>query len=638
MKYLNKIVIVIALLVVLLNGSCSDVLDQAPDGKISLDEVFADNDRTAAYLNSCYLYIPTGGVKTFFWCRAPSVWTDDAWDTDAEAEAWINSGKLYNGEASASNHPIINNPTFQENNSDFWNIFWQGIRKCTVFLSRIDAANVTSEADRSRWIAEAHLLRAYYYHELLRWFGCGLPIEETPYSLDFDFSTTVKASYKETVDFIISDCDRALANNDLPWRISSGAEAFRFTKAVAEVIKSRMSLFAASPLYNDGQNYWSEAYTINKASLQNLRNQNYVLYDKVNLPATYKDANAYFYPDGKFPNDYAALYNEYFCTNMEYSSNPIDKETIYQTNAGQDKAYHIDGIGAIYQYKAGTCPSQEIVDCYEMTNGEPVVNLSKPYNDEITHLQPNINTASGYNEQNPYVNRDPRFYASIYYNGSKRYCYWPFQEAPGSIENYPAGPSIRTRVVATWDGEPQTGISPTARARTRTGYYIRKFCHPTAGDQGASADMARYKSMRFAEVLMNFAEAALEADHLDEARSAVNEIRARVGMPALPSSLSKDELRVRIRNERRIEFAFEGHRYYDVRRWHSPGEDLEKTDRWITAAWITRNANGTYTYTRGPVSRERLCYTNKFLYLPIPMDEVNKMISLTGENWQNPGW
>jgi hypothetical protein len=632
-------------MLLLLACSCSDVLDMAPDGKLSLDEVFADNDRTAAYLNACYAYIPGEGCSTYFVSRAPSIWTDEAWDVDAEAEPWITSGRLYNGDASASNHPIIytgtmgGSYTVNANNGNYWNLCWQGIRKCAMFLSRIETATVTNETDRNRWRAEAHLLRAYYYHILLKWFGCGMPIEETPYSLDFDYSTLVKASYKETVDLIVRDCDVALASSELPWRITSAAERYRFTKGMAELLKSRMILMAASPLYNEGNDYWTEAYNITKTSLNNLRSNGYELYSKVNFPQAYKHENAFFYPDGSQPNDYAALYNEYFCSDQEWSASPVDKETIYSTNAVQDRAYHIDGIGSQYGYKTGTCPSQELVDSYEMANGEPVLDLENPYKD-ITHLTPNINPKSGYSEQNPYINRDPRFYASIYYNGSKRNCFWPFDETVGSIENYPASKGIRTRVIATWDGEPQTGISPTARTKTRTGYYLRKFMHPLAGDDGAYTEiiLARPKVMRFAEAILNFAEAALEAGHEDEARDAVNEIRTRVGMPALPANLNNSQLRLRIRNERRIEFAMEGHRYFDVRRWHKPDENLEATDRWITAMWITRNNNGSYSYRRGPVSKERLCYTNKFLWIPLPMNEVNKMLPLTGNNWQNPGW
>ncbi|MDP4207110.1 MAG: RagB/SusD family nutrient uptake outer membrane protein, partial [Bacteroidota bacterium] len=257
--------------------------------------------------------------------------------------------------------------------------------------------------------------------------------------------------------------------------------------------------------------------------------------------------------------------------------------------------------------------------------------------------QPNYNNANTlYDPANPYANRDPRFYASIYYNGSKRKAYWTFDELPECKENYdpsnPARQGNRTRIIATWKGEPKTGIDPLKRYGTRTGYYERKFLHPFAGDDyGVGA--ANFKYFRLGEIILNFAEAALEAGHEDEARDAVNEIRARVGMPGISSSVKGNDLRLRIRNERRVELALEEQRYFDVRRWSSPTGDLSKTDKWVTAMEILRNDDGTYTYTRRPVRAvERKCYTNKFLKVAIPIDEANLMKSLTGEEWQNPGW
>ena len=109
--------------------------------------------------------------------------------------------------------------------------------------------------------------------------------------------------------------------------------------------------------------------------------------------------------------------------------------------------------------------------------------MEKPYQDEETHLIPNYNQDNTlYDPQNPYENRDPRFYASIYYNGSKRYAYWQFEEEPGCYENYPAPKGNRTRIIATWVGEPKTGTASSGRAVTRTGYYERKFLHPTCGN------------------------------------------------------------------------------------------------------------------------------------------------------------
>jgi hypothetical protein len=621
----------LALSVCLTLSSCADVLDSAPDGKISLDDVFKDSEMTGAYLNTTYAYIPGGGVRWFFWMRGPVSWCDEAWDTDAEAESWISSGLLYNGNASAASHPAYS--WADDGNGDYWNRYWAGIRKCTYFLTRIDGATVTSEANRSRWKAEAHLLRAYYYSELLRWLGCPLPIEREVYGLDFDFSTVQRSSYYEVVQFIMEDCDAALSSPELPWRITTDAEAYRLTKSVAEAIKSRMSLYMASPLYNQGQNYWEEAYQVNKTALASLRAQGHELYRTINYPATWKD------PEAFLPNDYAALFNEYFCNSMAFSSSPVDRETIYQTQAGQGNIWDIDGVGAQDGYKSGTCPSQELVDCFETEDGQPILNMARPYLDEVTHLQPNYNPANTlYKEQDPYANRDPRFYASIYYNGSKRKANWLFDESSGSPENYPAGRGYRTRIIATWDGEPQTGIHPSTRKATRTGYFERKFLHPFSGNDINQIAGAHFKAFRLAEVILNFAEAAAEANHPDEARAAVNEIRNRVGMPDLPAGLSKDDLILRIRNERRVELAMEGFRYFDVRRWNTPDGNLEKTDRWINAMWITRNGDGSYTYRRGPVSRERLCWSQKFMWLPVPMNEVNQMKALTGEDWQNPGW
>lgn len=627
--------IVLVLAVSMLSlGSCKKALDIAPDGRLTMDEIFADNDKVGAFLNSCYSNMPVKGTRYFFWSRGPVVWSDEAWDTDAEAESWIMAGRMYNGAASASNHPITN-ISADAGNGNYWARYWNAIRNTTLFISRIDGATVKNPADRKRWKAEAHLLRAYYYSELLKWFGPSLPIERVPYDFSGDFSTVKKESYYDVVKFIMEDCDVALATAELPWRITTGSEAGRVNKAMAEAIKSKMILFAASPLNNNGKNYWQEAYQINKTSLENLKANGYELYNKVNLPQIYLSDVAFLGPD---KNINTALYNEYFCQTMAYSSNPVDKETIYQSRDGQGNIWNIDGIGAQDGYKSGTCPSQELVDAYETVDGKPILNLANPYLDE-KHLQPNYNSANTlYDPNNPYKNRDPRFYASIYYNGSKRKCRWNFAESSASYENYPAPIGNRTRIIATYVGEPQTGIHASTRRATRTGYFERKFLHPNSGGDNAVGG-ANWKLFRLGEVILNFAEAAAEADKLIEAITAVNEIRSRAGMPNLSASLTKDELILRIRNERRIELAMEENRYFDVRRWTLPTGDLSKTDKWITAMEIIRNPDGTFIYGRRTVrADERKNYTSKFLWVPIPLNEANRLKGSTGVDWQNKGW
>lgn len=639
----NRIYTIIACFLATVIYSCSDVLNQAPDGKISLEEVFGDNDKTMYYLNTCYSGINAKGCLYFFWSRGPVNWCDDSWDADDLDVSWAASRRYYDGNASASDFPANYNAGDSGNESVSWARSFQRIRNCAVFLQNIPNAKVNSESDRSRWTAEAHILRAYYYSELLMWFGCSLPIIREPYTYDADFSKVERSSFHDVVEFIVEDCDAALACEELPWRITTDSEAMRMTKAVAWAIKSRMTLFAASPLYNDGNNYWEEAYSVNKAAVQALESNGYALYDKLNQAAVWGDEKAYL------PTAASQYFNEYFCNSGAYAADPADKETIYQLRDGANlDLANVDGIGAILGYKTGTCPSQELVDAFETIDGQPVLDLAKPYLDE-QHLKPNYNSSNTtYDKNNPYANRDPRFYATVYYNGSKRYCNWSTEAEKNSFENLGQGKGKNVRIITTWDAyedakgniinspEPLMGRSMTGRTPTRTGYFQRKFLHPNSGVE-MRLNGARHKDYRLAEIYLNFAEAAMEAGHTDEAITYVNKVRARAGMPGLPAGLSGENLRQRIHNERRVEFALEGNRYFDVRRWHKPDEDLSATDRWITGAHITHMQDGTYKYER-TILKERQCYTNKWLKMPIPLTEVNNMRAITGEDWQNPGW
>lgn len=650
MKKTNKIFAALLVTLPLAFTSCSDVLDQAPDGKMDLSEVWVDNDKVGAYLNTCYKNFQMHNDQYFFWTRMPVSCCDEAWDGDDLDVNWAAPALYYAGKASASSHPFWN--VGGQSNNNHWNAFFESIHDCNYFLEHIDEATVNSESDRNRWRAEAHLLRAYYYTELARDFGCGMPLMERSYTYTDDFSGVKKASFKETVDFIIKDCDEALKCADLPWRITTGSEAGRLPKALAYALKSRMSVYAASPLYNDGQNYWEWAYQQNKEAYEGLKKQGYQLYNKCYDEATFCDKN---FADLTMPQFYTneadyetavkvcGMLSEYFWNPMEYSDNPKDKETIFQSRGGGGNC-GVEGVGCYNNYKMGVCPSQEVVDCFETLDvdgkkGGTPLNLAKRYNDE-KHENPNLNTANEtYSEQNPYMNRDPRFYMSVYFNGSRRYCYWPFEETPDCYENYPGARNIRRhRWVMTYDGEPRTGRQSSGRMNTRTGYYIRKFSHPHDGlDWGAGR--ANFKEYRFAEVILNYAEAAANAGHEAEARQLLNEVRARVQMPEVPATLSGAELVNRIINERRVELAFEEARYFDVRRLHKPTEDLSDTDKWVTAIHITRNTDGSFVYKRGQVNgTPRLCYENKWLKTAIPLDEVNRMIAISGEDWQNPGW
>ena len=150
---------------------------------------------------------------------------------------------------------------------------------------------------------------------------------------------------------------------------------------------------------------------------------------------------------------------------------------------------------------------------------------------------------------------------------------------------------------------------------------------------------SNWKFYRLGETLLNLAEVAANAGHMEEARAAANEVRARSGMPTLLASLSQEELILRIHNERRVELAWEENRYFDLRRWQKPEGDLSETCKWLTATVITKKADGSFTYTRRNISgNARGGWQNKDLLLPLPLTEASLLESVTGQKWQNQGW
>ena len=240
-------------------------------------------------------------------------------------------------------------------------------------------------------------------------------------------------------------------------------------------------------------------------------------------------------------------------------------------------------------------PSAGLFESYEFKDGTPF-----SYDD------------SRYNPDNLGENRDPRLKASIYYDGSKL--------------NLETGALLSTKTGG------NCALDPSNARYTCTGYYTRKFSHYKSGRSG-NLD-GYFKEFRLAELYLNYAEAANEASTTgtvpNDAVDAVNAVRSRVGMPGIPYGLSCDQFRLRIRNERRVELAFEEHRFFDVRRWKM----LDQTDKVITGM----KANSDGSYSRFVVDNNRKAYSEKFLLYPIPGDEAIRLQNASGTNCQNPGW
>ena len=566
------LILIISAFIILGTGCKKDLLNITPDGRVTLKDVFSDDIQTGAYLNSCYAYIPPYGLSKYFYSMLAG-FSDEAHDNDDPGFGYAASD-WYGGGLTPSHDPF-NSWVIQDYQE------WHGIYKTNTFLANIDNANVTNPADRARWKAEAKILRAFYYWELIKMYG-GMPIGTTPFGLAFNYSTLTRSTFDSCVQFIVKDCTEGIAEPQLPWRITTGeSDRGRMTKAVAYAIESEATLFNASPLWNPNNDpaKWQQAAAVSTKALDELKANGYALF-----------------PD----------YEHYFVTTPDITQNPSDKETIFAKTSTQgfDGGVNFQNTnGPLHIYKAGSSPSQEMVDAYDMINGEPAIT---GYSD-ATHLQPIINPASGYNDQDPYKDRDPRFYASVFYNGS----FYPAVNR--TIDSYVGGVD---------------GISQNDRAYTHNSYYMRKFLNVALNP--AQGSDSKWRVYRLAEIYLNLAEAENEANGPDQvAYDAVNAIRLRAGMPPLPAGLTKDGFRERVRNERRVELAFEEKRFWDVRRW----KILDQTDRSTSGMKWIKNSNSSFTGTRFVVGN-RLSWSDKYLIFPIPLTEISALPAFT----QNPGW
>lgn len=608
---------VIILFAILFTGalnSCKDALDLPEDGRISYESIWADRNRTMGYLNACYGNV---GVITSDGFEYAS-YTSDAQSVQ-DNTATSAPMRWYTGIIGA------NNWIFQ----DIWSSMYNGIRYCNVFIQELPNATAFAQPEeKESWLAQAKCLRALYYFYLIRQYG-PVVLSTEPFEFDHNFSADSRTPVWRIVQQILKDTDEALSAAGAE-DISATSVGFRWAlgdnygnmmhRALAYAIRSRAILLAVSPLHADeeGNPYtWEDAAQITKEALDQCLTHDYELFTQLPL----------------IPTDAYNAYENYFLTSYDLNR-MTDKETI-QGVVGLSiwDAYGLPTTEK--QSSAGMSPSQELVDCYETADGCAII---KQYNEN--HLRPTFTDealASGYDDQNPYVNRDPRFYATFYYNGALRH--WDDTETVAIYDNAPE--------------EESCAIHETLQQYTRTGYYIRKYNkHNSSYEKPADGQM---RMIRLAELYLNFAEAANEAYSptyvvaSDVANStamsavdAVNAVRERAGMCNVRSQYTTDTdtFRPRIRNERRVEFAFEPIFFYDIRRWKTltNGPTEQFSESIVTGMRATKNeVDGSFKYTRFVVS-ERLCNQEKYLLYPLPTSEVNKMFGVTGVNWQNPGY
>lgn len=535
-------------MVVLFCSSCNSVLDIEPKDRIT--NIWESEALVEAYINGMYVSLEHG------FCFDMWGTLTDEMHAVHDAGTWeVQRGWLTEDNVETTARDDVR-PTFNK-----WAFAFKEIRKINEALQFIEDASISKDK-RQRMLGEMLFIRSYLYAELLWRYG-GVPIITTTYNLGEDYSGIKRSSYDDVVEFIVENLNEAV--DLLPG--SSNSEKGRATKEACFALKSRVLLYAASEFNNPDNNLdkWIRA----KEATEVLIDKEFYLADNY---------QKLFLEDSE-----EVIFARYFTISQNHNIN------------GWAGTNSLNGGGS-------NAPTENIVMDYEMENGELPYSIS---ND----LEFVVNPKSGFDINNPYKNRDPRFYASILYDGSV------FQNH--ILEKYNGGIDSPQSDVLGWNA-------------SVTGYNLLKFLDESRSVNLRTDDLSTnpWIFFRYGEVLLNYAEILYELGDEDKSRFYLNKIRDRAGMPVINDI--GVALRERIRHERRIELAFEGHRYYDVRRWKILEEVFEKG---ILKMEITKNKNGIKNYeVKRIFDRE---FHDKLYLLPIPKSEIDKS---KGILIQNPGY
>ncbi|HEX6927485.1 MAG TPA: RagB/SusD family nutrient uptake outer membrane protein [Longimicrobiaceae bacterium] len=580
-----------ALLAVCGLAACdSSVLDVSPKDQIAEEAIFEDPNLTQAFLNDIYLGMGHGLYEIMLSSLSDEAHFVHGYNTDKVVQAII----------SPSDRGAIDDGRF--NHFDWGDNYFR-IRQANLVLSRIDSTTYDEERKR-QMKGEALFLRAYFYHNLLRMYG-GVPLVTEVYGLNDDYEIP-RSSFEETVDFILADATQAAEL--LPVEASNLGRA---TKGAALALKARVLLYAASDLYHENPSGMAETgYTTPQDRQAMWRAAKDAAKEVMDL-----GVYGLFRPDPATPEEAAQNYADLFL--QKISEEVILSRFFLRT---RDDGYHPglhNGPNGFHNW-AGNTPTQNLVDDYRMLDGAP------------------FDWGNPEHAASPYDSRDPRFYGTILYDGAE------WRERPDDVmEIEPYGIIQTFRRLTLPDGRTFPGVdtrdSPIEDWNgSYSGYYLRKFIDPTVNHQFTKQEIP-WIFFRYAEILLNYAEASIELGELDDAVMALNQIRRRAGMPELSASMGQDALREEYRNERRIEMAYEEQRFFDVRRWMIAPEEFSENARGINIyiEGTSRTDRSTWTNYRYEVqSIQNRAWDDKMYFMPIHRDEMNRNPALV----QNPGY
>jgi hypothetical protein len=614
MKRTINILIPIITISTLLSACSKDFLNTQPLDKPPASTVWADPSLSETFVTDIYNVFHDGILNQ-------------------ESMDCISDNALYNfGRADIMEGNVSPGATGWVNNTYEWGEMYLRIRATNLALENLAKATFDpTMVDRLK--GETYFLRAHCYNQLLRYYG-GVPLIKATYALESTDFAVARNTYEECVNSIVSDLDSAALLLDGK-KLGLG----RATKDAAMALKARVLLYAASDLHDIPT---AKAKSSLIAGYANPELLGYVSGDRVARWQKARDAAKAVIDLGKYgykldltaPSSKEDAIKDY--TDVYLSRNGGEKETIlakYYINASTDDWgawYPRNNTTNGYHGWTSSEPTQNLVDNYEMMDGTKF-DWNKP------------NEAAA-----PYENREPRFYASILYDGAK----WkprttdgagtdPYGEiqfgtyevgTAGSASTY-FGLDTRNSSIENWNG-------------TRTGYSIRKFSNDDLGivDMNQKQQIPSIQ-IRYTEVVFNYIEALLNLGDETTAKEWLNKIRFRAGLPAITESGAA--LMARYQNERNIEMLFEEQRFYDARRWMIAPQTLGqkvrimvitgklKPGKTVTTYRYDKN-NYDYTYRVQNIESgvENRAWDDKLYFPPIKLDEMQKNSKLI----QNPGY
>jgi hypothetical protein len=593
----------------LLLGSCKKYLNVVPTDELTTSDIWNSKDNVEAYLANIYSTLPNELEQRYTGSGNSGVW--EASSDDAK----YNWGFNYSNQMNLSTWANTDGTVEQ-----YWASYYQAIRNATDFMNNIDGANPNelTPALKTELKAEARGLRALFYWFLVRQYGPVVVLGDNLISADASTASVAlpRSPMDSCISFIAGQFDSAYA--DLPV-VPTNAQYGRMVQGVCKAYKAEALIMGASPLYN-GNTDWS---SFKNADGTPLVSQTYSVAKWAAAAQACKDFITQFVP-GTYrlfteagPDTPTSAYLA--CKDVVLQDWNV--EWIFATtNCGSYMRYdrtpkHV-GFPSDQQGGGAFGVTQTMVDAYFMANGRPITDPQSGYvnagfspyasvSDEILGFGP-------HNTFNQWVNREPRFYVGVTYDSA----YWLYQDV--------GYPSIQTA----FQYAGNSGRSQSTSDVSPTGYVCRKDVAPN--DDNRSALL-----LRVANIFLDYVEALNESNPSDpDILKYLNQIRVRAGVPqygagsnALPVPADQDAMRTAIRQERRVELAFENVRYFDTRRW----KIATQTDAGLFYG-MNMYLNGPGFYYQIP-TEQRVFRTRDYLF-PIPNNEVLKDPLMV----QNPGW